>query len=135
VPHIVIEYSANIAESHDIDALVGAVHSAALDHGLAAPDALRTRAEERKHYRVADAHPANAFVAIAVRIGPGRTAEDKTSFITAVLDAAEANISDRTTVNPGDALAIAWSIELHEIDPNHRINRNHVRTRMRGDAQ
>jgi len=134
VPHIVIEYSSNIAEVHDIDALVGAVHQAALAHGLPALDALRTRAAERKHFQIADAHPANAFVAITARIGPGRSAEDKTSFITAVLDAAEAHLASESSATAGDPSAIAWSIELQEIDPELRINRNHVRARMQGHA-
>ena len=30
MPHITIEYSANVAEHHDIDELVAAVHEAAL---------------------------------------------------------------------------------------------------------
>ena len=66
-----------------------------------------------------------AFVAIAIRVGPGRDAPTKTSFIEAVLDAAESQLD--TESGP---LAIAWSIELNEIDVNFRINRNHVRTRL-----
>ena len=129
--HITIEYSANVADHHDINALVAVVHRAALDHGLAALDGLRTRAEQRDHYLVADGDPDHAFVAIAVRIGPGRTDAAKASFIETVLDAAEAQVD--TEAGP---LAVMWSIELNEIDPTLRINRNHVRTRInaRGDA-
>ena len=32
--HIIIEHSANLADHHDIDALVEAVHEAAAAHGL-----------------------------------------------------------------------------------------------------
>ena len=120
MPHVIIEYSANVAEHHDIDRLVGVVHDAAFADGLPALDALRTRAEERTAYRVADAAPTNAFVAIHARIGPGREAEAKQAFLTAVLDAAESHLGDTP-------LDIAWSIELTEIDPEFRINRNHVR--------
>jgi len=125
VPHITIEYSANVAEHHDIDALVGAVHTAALDHGLPPTDGLRTRAAQRDHYLVADGSPDLAFIAIAVRIGPGRDASTKSDFIATVLDAAESQ-----TDSEGASLAIAWSIELNEIDPEFRINRNHVRRRL-----
>ena len=54
---------ANLAELTDIDALVAAVHQAALDDGLPALDALRTRAAPREHYRIADGDPAYGFVA------------------------------------------------------------------------
>lgn len=125
MPHITIEYSANLVEHHDIDALVGAVHAAAAAHGLPPLDGLRTRAAVRDHFRVATGDPAFAFVAIACRIGPGRDAASKQSFLEQVLDAAEAQLA-------GEAgpLAIAWSIELTEIDAEFRINRNHVRAAM-----
>ena len=70
MPHIIIEYSANLAELTDIDALVATVHAAALDDGLPALDALRTRAVAREHYRIADGDPAYGFVAVTARIGP-----------------------------------------------------------------
>lgn len=129
MPHLTIEYSANLADHHDIAELVDVVHAAALAHGLPAIEALRTRAVARPHYRIADGDPNNCFVAIAVRIGPGRDADAKSSFLTALLDAAEAHIASRPS-----PLAIAWSIELGEIDAEFRINRNHVRTRMRSSA-
>ncbi len=128
MPHITIEYSANVADHHDIDALVGAVHEAALANGLADVTALRTRAAERTHYRAMSGDPSFAFVAIACRVGPGRDDTAKTEFLTDVLDAAEAALADTP-------LAIAWSIELTEIDPATRINRNHVRSAMNNGDQ
>jgi 5-carboxymethyl-2-hydroxymuconate isomerase len=125
MPHITIEYSANIADHHDVDALMAAIHAAALAHGLPPADGLRTRATQRDHYLVADGSADLAFVAIAIRIGPGRDSDSKTSFIEAVLNAAEAQLDGED-----GPLAVAWSIELNEIDPEFRINRNHVRTRL-----
>lgn len=126
MPHIVIEYSANVADHHDIDALVAVVHEAAIAHGLPPADGLRTRAAERTHYRIADGDPDHAFVAITARVGPGRGADEKTSFIETILDVAEARIA----AEPGP-LAIAWSVELTEIDADFRINHNGVRDRLR----
>lgn len=122
MPHITIEYSANVAEHHQIDALVEAVHTVALDHGLAPLAGLRTRAESRTHYRIADGDPRHGFVAISCRIGPGRSSKKKRSFIERILDAAQ-----RTIDEDRSPLVIAWSIELTEIDPEFRINRNHIR--------
>lgn len=125
MPHITIEYSANVAIHHDIDALVRAVHAAALADGLPAADALRTRAARRDEFRIADGDLDNAFVAIHARVGPGRNVVTRQRFIEAVLNAAEARLDAE-----GGPLAIAWSIEITELDPIFRINRNHVRTRM-----
>ena len=132
MPHITIEYSANVGVHHDIAALVDAVHAAALEHGLAPPDGLRTRAVGRDHYRVADGHHDHAFVAVAIRIGPGRDASVKSSFLETILNAAETRIASE-----GSPLAVAWSAELTEIDERFRINRNHVRTHIQtgADAQ
>ncbi|HWL45248.1 MAG TPA: hypothetical protein VNQ73_20055 [Ilumatobacter sp.] len=128
MPHVTIEYSANVAEHHDIDGLVAAVHAEALGHALVAPDALRTRAAPRAAFRVADGHPANAFVAIHVRIAPGRAHDDKRRLIEGLLAAAERYIESSDV--PEQPLAIAWSIELTELDPELRINHNRVRDRM-----
>lgn len=128
--HITIEHSANLADHHDIQALVGAVHEAAAAHGLAPLDGLRTRAVARTHYHIADGDPDYAFVAIAVRVGPGRDDAARRSYLEAILDAAEAHIG--ATPSP---LAVAWSAEVTESDAAFRINRNEVRARMAERAQ
>lgn len=122
MPHITIEHSENLADHHDIDALVDAVHTAALDHGLPELAALRTRAVSRRLYRIASGEPLFGFVAITCRIAPGRDAAAKHSFLEQVLDAAEAQLESE-----GGPLHIAWSIEITEVDPEFRINRNRVR--------
>lgn len=125
MPHITVEYSANVAEHHDIQALIDQVHEAALADGLPDITALRTRGAERANYRIADGDTDHAFIAITARIGPGRDSSAKTSFLEAILAAAEAQAA--TEPSP---LAIAWSAEVTEIQAEFRINHNHVRTRL-----
>ncbi len=126
MPHVIIEYSANVADHHDIDALVGVVHDAVVATGIGPHGGVRTRAIVRNHYRVGDTDPANAMIAMVARLGPGRDAETKKAFIDEILDAAEAH-----TMGESDALDIAWSLEVQEIDAEFRVNRNHVATAMR----
>lgn len=125
MPHLTVEYSANVAHHHDIQQLIDVVHRAALQHGLPPMEGLRTRAVARDNYVIANGDPDFAFIAIHARIGPGRSDEDKASFIGQVLDAAQQSIDAA-----GGPLAIAWSIELNEINPANRINRNGVRDRL-----
>jgi len=61
-------------------------------------------------------------VAIDCRIAPGRDAAAKHSFLEQVLDAAEAQLESE-----GSSLHIAWSMEITEVNPEFRINRNRVR--------
>ena len=125
MPHIIIEHSANLAELTDMDALVAAVHQAALDDGLPALDALRTRAAARGHYRIADGDPAYGFVAVTARIGPGREPEEIERFLTRLIDTVDGVLAPLLPANP-----VALSAEVQMIDPALRVNRNHVRTHL-----
>jgi len=118
--HLTIEYSANLGDQADLPALVGALHAAALDTGVVSIDALRTRADVCKHYAVGDREPKNTFVAVVVRIGPGRSAAEKHTLLDAVLDALEGSL--------GPAAANSMlSVECQEIDGEFRLNRNNLR--------
>jgi 5-carboxymethyl-2-hydroxymuconate isomerase len=125
VPHIIIEYSANVVEHHDVDALVATIHESARATGIGPLGGLRTRAVPRTQYRIADGHPDNAMIAIVARLAPGREPEEKLAFIVSVLDAAEAHVDA-----DNGPLAIAWSMEIQEIDAQFRTNRNHVTARL-----
>ena len=123
MPHIIIEHSANVAGLTDIDALVAAVHQAALDDGLPALDALRTRAAPRDHYRIADGDPAYGFVYLTARIGPGREPETIQRFLNRLVDTVDEVLAPLRPDHP-----VAISAEVQLIDPTMRINRNHIRT-------
>lgn len=123
MPHIIIEHSANLADHVDVQGLVDLVHEAALADGLAAVPALRTRAASREHYRIADGDPSFGFVALTARVRPGRSAEERIRFLTALIDAVDERLAPLR-----DRLAVALSAEVQEIDAEFRINRNRVRT-------
>jgi len=122
VPHLTIEYTANVAQHHDVDTLLDAVHQSLLDLGISPAPGVRIRAIRIDHYRIADgSDPNHAFIAMVARIGPGRDAATKKNLIEALLDAAEAQLA--TEESP---LIIAWSLEVQEIDAEFRVNRNHI---------
>src|SRR5262249_61145050 len=77
MPHIIVEYSANLRERIGPGKLVECVHQAALRTGVFPIGGTRTRAAERAYYRVADGHPDNAFVHVVMRIGHGRDLETR----------------------------------------------------------
>lgn len=128
MPHIIIEYSANLTPSGRIDQLITDVYDATVATGIAPLAGVRVRAVEQSEYRIADNHQARAFVAMILRLGPGRTSDAKLNLINAVLDAGEAALAPVARRNPADAdgFDIAWSAEVQEIDADHRINRNHI---------
>lgn len=72
MPHLNIEYSANLEEVLDVQALVDRIHETALETGIFPLGGVRTRAEARKHYRIANGDPRAGYIHMVVRIGPGR---------------------------------------------------------------
>lgn len=119
MPHLILEYSSNLAQQTDIDDLVVAVHEAALATGTAPLDALRTRAVARHHYAIADLDPNNMFLAVTARLGAGRPDEEKHAFLEALLTAVVEQLGDMPT--------LMISVEYQEIDPTFRINQNNLR--------
>ena len=120
MPHLIVEYSTNLDSLINAQLLVDAIHQAALATGIAPVDALRTRAEPRTVYRIGNGHPNNAFIAIAARLGVGRTSEQKNRFLAAILEATE-------TVLGAHAINVMLSVEYQEIDPEFRINKTNLR--------
>jgi 5-carboxymethyl-2-hydroxymuconate isomerase len=111
MPHLTVEYSANLKKKIDIQRLVEAIHQAALHTGVFEVAAVRTRAAGREHYVVADGHRDNAFVAIFVRVAPGRSPETRKRLGQEIFDAACNFLKDVYATTP-----MAISLEVLEID-------------------
>lgn len=127
MPHVIVEYSSNVAAHHDVDALLDVIHEAVLKLDIAPIPGIRIRGIEHTNTRIADGSDQHhAYIAMIARIGPGRDAETKMHLITTVLDAAEAHLA-----RAGGPLLIAWSFEVQEIDAEFRVNRNKIAQHMK----
>ena len=72
MPHLIVEYSANIESEIALDELLDKLHACALETGVFPLGGLRVRAHKTEHYRIADKSPDNAFVHVTALIGHGR---------------------------------------------------------------
>ena len=81
MPHVIVEYSANIEAEISPQRLVEEIHGAAITSGIAEPVAIRTRLMRREDFRVGDGAPENAFVHIDIRARKGRTLEQKKAMV------------------------------------------------------
>lgn len=72
MPHLIIEYSANIEDRIALDELLDKLHATALTTGVFPIGGLRIRAHRTERYRVADNSPDNGFVHVTAMIGHGR---------------------------------------------------------------
>jgi 5-carboxymethyl-2-hydroxymuconate isomerase len=122
MPHVVIEYSANLRQRADVARLLRTVHDAALATGVFPRGGTRTRAEERTDYLIADGHPDNAFVHVILRIGHGRDLDTRRRAGQQVFDALCAELAPVLATSP-----LAVSFEVQEIDPDLSFKRNTVR--------
>lgn len=124
MPHLIIEYSANVADVVDVGELVNELHAAALATGIAPLDALRTRAMARDHYAIADRHPSNKFIAVTARLGAGRSDDEKNTLVDALMSALDEFLGE-------EQATIMLSVEYQEIDPARRVNKNNLRANLR----
>lgn len=130
MPHLTIEYSANLEPDVGIQALVDRLHEAAIETGIFPLGGIRTRASVRPHYRIADGDPANAFVHVELRIAAGR--DDATRaragghVFTALTDA----LAPVTSARP-----VAISFELQEITPAWSARLNNIHDRLNAKAE
>jgi 5-carboxymethyl-2-hydroxymuconate isomerase len=72
LPHLVVEYSANVENLIALDEMLDKLHACALTTGVFPLGGLRVRAYRADAYRIADLDPDNGFVHVTALIGHGR---------------------------------------------------------------
>lgn len=126
MPHLSMEHSANLAARTDMTAVCRAARQAMMDSGLFEIGAVRVRAHACEHYAIADEQPDNAFLDMVIRIGAGRSAEDKKRLGGMVFEAvAEALRPLFETPH------FALSLEVLEIDSELSWKKNAMHARLR----
>jgi 5-carboxymethyl-2-hydroxymuconate isomerase len=126
MPHLSVEYSANLDGRADIQRLCESLHEAVLATGLFELGAVRVRAIRCEHFAVADLLAGNAFADLNFRIGRGRSGEDKKRTGEAIFAAAQEALSTLL-----ETPHFALSLEIREIDPELSWKRNAIHPRLR----
>jgi 5-carboxymethyl-2-hydroxymuconate isomerase len=121
MPHITIEYSANVATRVDIAGFVKTVHATALETGVFPIGGIRTRAHATRFYEIADGHPDNAFVHVLLRIGQGRDVPTRKRACEQMLAAVCAALEQPFANRP-----LAISVEMQEIDAQFAYRKNNL---------
>lgn len=122
MPHLIIEHSANLGARIDIDELVDGMHERALSIDGLPLGGLRTRAQAREHYRIADRHPDNAFVHVILKLGHGRPLEKRREFGEQLFAALCDLLEPASSTSP-----LAISFEVQEIHPELTWKQNNLR--------
>lgn len=121
MPHLIVEYSANLERDLDISRLVAAIHAAALETGVFPIGGIRTRAERRDVYAVADSHRDNAFIHVQARIGAGRAPEVRQRGAEHIFAAVKSETAKVFASQP-----LGLTFEIVEIDPVGSLKHNNL---------
>jgi 5-carboxymethyl-2-hydroxymuconate isomerase len=126
MPHLSIQYSANLETRIDMSELCKTIHGAIMKSGLFELGAVRVRAFAADHYAVTDMHMENAFIDMIFRVGQGRSTE--------ALKQAGENIfmAVSEVVKPLlDTPHFALSFEIQEINAGLSWKKNSMHARLR----
>lgn len=126
MPHLTMEYSANLDARVDLAELCTTVQQAITATGLFELGAVRVRTLRADHYAVADRLPANGFIDMVFRIGTGRRLEDRKAAGEAIFAAATKALGSLF-----ETPHFALSLEVRETDPALSWKKNAIHLRLR----
>lgn len=112
MPHIIIDYSANLDAAIDMAALCGHLREIACAHEAFAAAGVRVRAIAADHWSIADGNPAHGYIDVSVRLRGGRPDAVKQDATNALFEAARDYLAAYMAENP-----LALSFEMRDIDP------------------
>jgi 5-carboxymethyl-2-hydroxymuconate isomerase len=127
MPHFTAEYSSNLDSVVDMDSFCQRIRLVMLETGLFELGAVRVRALRAEAYAIADLLPQNGFVDMSLRIGAGRTAEEKQRAGELILAVAADFFAPQLAT-----AHFALSLEIREIDPALSWKCNSIHPRLRG---
>ena len=111
MPHLMIDYSANVEPDVDIGGLCNTLRGVAASIDAFPLAGVKVRAVRVDHYAIADGNPEHGFIDISVRIREGRDIQAKQNAAQKIFDAANEFVAD---VMQNRSLAL--SLELRDID-------------------
>ena len=122
MPHLIIDYSANLETRLDMRGLCVALKDAAAATGVFPPAGIRVRAHAANHVVIADGDPGHGFIDITVRLAAGRDDAAKTQATDAVFDAAREFTAVLMATAP-----FMLSLELREMDAAYSRKASSIR--------
>ncbi len=125
MPHLIVEHSANLSETHDLQRLSDELRTVIDETGIFPLAGVRVRFHPSEVYTIADSHPDNGFLAIIMRVGAGRDVETKQKAGQAVFDHACAFFAGE--IQAGTMMV---SVDIEENNPELTFKKNGVHGRL-----
>jgi 5-carboxymethyl-2-hydroxymuconate isomerase len=120
--HFVLEYSDNLAQTDvTVQTLFTALHEAAEETGLFPYKGIRSRAYCCTQYRMADGNPEHGFAHLEVKLGAGRSLEDRQAAADSFFKVFGEHFSEQVSQR-----GMAISFEMKELELVLKFNKNNV---------
>ncbi|MBG6160460.1 5-carboxymethyl-2-hydroxymuconate isomerase [Labrenzia sp. EL_195] len=113
MPHITLEYSANLEQRITVQDLCEHLRVEAARIDAFPMPGIRVRALKAEHYSIADGNPEHAFIDISVRLRAGRPMDVKKDTASRLFNAAKAFLEPVLATS-----SLALSLEMRDIDPD-----------------
>jgi len=126
MPHLVVQYSANLDAVTDMQALCSTLNRVMVDTGLFPLGGIRVRAFPCTAHAIADLDRKNGFADMVLRMGAGRSEADRKRAGEAIMAAARAHFQTQL-----DEPYFALSLEVVEIDPDLSWKVNSIHPRLK----
>lgn len=126
MPHLIVEYSANLEASLDLDGLLDRLHEEATESGMFPVGGIRIRAYKALDYRIADRDPANAFVHVTAIVGSGRPLDKREEVSRRLFEAICDALGTLSATSP-----LAISFNMREFDPVLSFKKNNLHEYVR----
>lgn len=111
MPHVQIDYSANLEALVDMGALCEALRATAAGIEAFPMPGIRVRAIRVDHYAIADGNPKHGFIDLSLRLREGRPDAVKQDAITRIFETLQAFMAPAMKTH-----SIALSAEMRDID-------------------
>jgi len=129
--HFILEYSVNLdGQALALTTLFEKLHGAAMQTGLFPLAGIRSRAHPCEDYRVADGNPDYGFVHLLVKLGAGRTEQEKQTAAEAFFVVLKDHLKPIS-----DQQGLAVSFEMQELPVTLKYNQNNLREYLASAAQ
>ena len=126
MPHVIVEYTENLAPGADIQGLLQLIADHCADSGGQLPLAgVRVRAIRLTEYVIADGKPEYAFVNVTVKLGQGRDPEFVRTFFGIMFEKIQIHLAEVSRARP-----LALSMYLEELDEKGAFRQNGVRSAL-----
>ncbi|MCP3972599.1 MAG: 5-carboxymethyl-2-hydroxymuconate Delta-isomerase [Rhodobacteraceae bacterium] len=122
MPHLTIDYSANLETAADIAGLCDHLRRTAARLEIFPETGVRVRAFRADHVSIADGDPEHGYIDISVRLREGRPQAAKQAAAAALFEAARDYLADMLATRP-----VMLSLEMRDVDAKLAPKMNTVR--------